>query len=191
MSNQILIEDVLTSKTNTRKSNSNSSSSDDGAGLEPKESNNNTDSPTSGVKESHAREKKSMRVPIIHEIAQPSHSKAHSPRIILEHVQSADGSRLYISPRGHSPSNRTKKDHDGYPSPRRFSPSSSDGQCSPKTMNLKFVSSDPEKSIQQFLSPRLEQSPRVLEARMLEMQQKYERSATQLTKSMRSLALIL
>lgn len=178
------------STTKKERSNSNSSgSSDDSVGSGKESLVNSNSSPERSKEGTHTREKKSMRVPIIHEITQPVHPKNHSPRtIVLEHVQS-DGSRLYISPRGHSPSNR-RKDHgdenNRFHSPRRISPTSSDptlGSSPKNNINLKFVSSDPEKSLSQYLSPRLEQSPRVLEARMLEMQLKYERQSAQLTKS--------
>jgi len=114
-------------------------------------------------------------VPLINELQGSSlHPKAGSPRTsIVKDMHNAfsgaghhpDNSRLFISPRVGERGKTISATDQIQPSPR-------------KVVNLKS-----QEAVSQFLSPRLESSPRVFEARMIDLQMQYERQNAQLTKA--------
>jgi hypothetical protein len=131
--------------------------------------------PAPTLKDIHGQKKTSPKgnVPSINLIPTHHSNSKSSPRILLEHVQTSEGSRLYVSPRHTSPSGRLS-----VPQTLKTSDPSS-----PKLVKMLsgLKGSDEHMS---FVSPRIDQSPRVFESRMIEIQQQYERANANLTKCM-------
>lgn len=143
----------------------------------------------------HAREKITLSkhsVPVIHEIQSGHLKPAASPRtsMMVKDMHGAfgaghnpDPTRLFISPRLH-PGERgkpTMTSPESAMSPRKILNLKNHIVEIPMKQPLKLVE---QEAVNQFLSPRFENSPRVFEARMIELQAQYERQNASLTKSM-------
>lgn len=139
-----------------------------------------------GQKKSHLKHS----VPLINDLqggALPKTTASPRTSMLVKDIHGAfgaghnsDNTRLFISPRvmgdrGKLPSTEPAM------SPRKILNLKNHIVEIPMKQPLKLMEQD---AVSQFLSPRLENSPRVFEARMIDLQMQYERHNASLTKSM-------
>jgi hypothetical protein len=128
-------------------------------------------------------------VPLINELQGSTLPKTGSPRTsMVKDMHGAfgtghDNSRLFISPRvmgGKGISTDPTQPGVTIQSPRKVLNLKNHIVEIPMKQPLKLMEQD---AVTQFLSPRMENSPRVFEARMIDLQQQYERQNAHLTKT--------